>query len=112
MTADAFDEMVTVVVCAKCGKGILPWSDEMLSAGIDNQPIWFTTTQREDFCNGRLIIVERQAQIERVEIEEFMRGSQWTPEQIARMKWEEENQAIRTNNERDIPEEPSGGSGE
>jgi hypothetical protein len=95
MTADAFDEMVTVVVCAKCGKGIPPWSDEMLSVGIDNQPIWFTTTQREDFCNGRLIIVERQAQIERVEIEEFMRGEQWTEEQFAKMRLNQ-TETIRT----------------
>lgn len=117
MRADAFDEMITVTVCSKCGKGIPPWS-EMLSAGIDNQPIWFTTTQREDFCNGRLIMVGRQGQIERVELEEFMTGEQWTEEQFARMHLNQ-TESIRTNGDersdfdkRVVGEEPGCGSGE
>ena len=94
----SIDEIITVTVCSKCGKGIPPWSP-ILSVGIDNEPLWFTTTQHEDICNGHLIIVERRSQIERLELEEFMSGEQWTAEQAAKMK--STSKPIRHKNERD-----------
>lgn len=79
----AFDEIETVSVCVRCGRGFPPWCD--LSTRVDGLAVWWTQTECGPTCGGRILQVDRRAQIERIDNEEFFRGEQWTPEEIAIM---------------------------
>ncbi|HMH98997.1 MAG TPA: hypothetical protein VK577_20875 [Bradyrhizobium sp.] len=78
-----FDEIVTVQVCLRCGRGFPPWS--VLSTRVDTLPVWWTTTETSPVCGGQILSVSRHDQIHRVEVEEFLEGEQWTPEEIKSM---------------------------
>jgi hypothetical protein len=90
--AIAFDEIITVQVCLRCGRGFPPWS--VLSTRVDTLPIWWAGVEiRADgrpvlggpACGGPILSVSRHDQIHRVEVEEFLEGEQWTPEEIKSM---------------------------
>jgi hypothetical protein len=52
-----------VVICARCGRGILGQSRK---AVIDTMPVWWTTDVEGPPCGGRIMSVERKAQVEAV----------------------------------------------
>jgi len=88
----AFDEIVTVNVCLRCGRGFPPWTP--LSSSIDTLSVWWAGVEvdadgqaviRGPVCNGQILAVSRRDQIHRVDAEEFLRGEQWTAEEIAKM---------------------------
>lgn len=81
----AFDEIITVQVCLRCGRGFPPWAP--LSTSVDTLPTWWTQnpSPRGPVCNGQILAVSRRDQIHRVDAEEFLRGEQWTAEEIAKM---------------------------
>jgi len=91
----AFDEVVTVTVCRRCGRGFPPWS--ALSTHIDSLPVWWTTTELGPKCNGQILKVARRDQIHRVEAEEFLRGEQWTAEEIAKMDERKDEPCLKLN---------------
>lgn len=76
----AFDEVITVSVCLRCGRGFPSWS--VLSTRVDTLPIWWTSTETGPKCGGQILSISRHDQIRRVEAEEFYRGEEWTPEEI------------------------------
>src|SRR6266700_4747459 len=79
----AIDEVTTVTVCLRCGRGFPPYAP--LSSRVDTLNVWWTQNQRGPVCNGQILAVSRRDQIHRVEAEEFLRGEQWTEEEIKKM---------------------------
>lgn len=86
----AFDEMVTVRVCLKCGRGFPEWTP---SIAVDGYAVWWTQSETGPRCGGAVISVGRRGQIEHVLDEEFFTGEQWTPEQVATLKKREPGDA-------------------
>lgn len=81
----AFDEIETVPICVRCGRGFTPstqWPDP--SIRIDAQPVWWTQSETGRTCGGRVMDVPRRGQIEQLDDEEFYRGA-WSQEQFAQM---------------------------
>jgi len=91
----AIDEVATVTVCLLCGRGFPPWA--RLSSRVDTLSTWWSGIEtRPDGravlsgppCNGQILAVSRRDQIHRVEAEKFLRGEQWTEEEIEKFKAE------------------------
>lgn len=61
-------KVALVVVCSKCGRGILGASR---AASVDRQPTWWLVDDNGKplegpMCNGLLVSVERNAQVQKV----------------------------------------------
>lgn len=52
-----------VVICARCGRGVLGQSRR---AVIDTMPVWWTQDAEGPKCGGRLMNVNRRKQVEAV----------------------------------------------
>lgn len=74
----AFDEILTVNICLRCGRGFPPWTP--LSSGIDTLSVWWVGIEVDSagrsiisgpVCNGQILAVARRDQIERIDNEEI-----------------------------------------
>lgn len=54
---------ISVAVCTKCGRGMI--GKAARDSAVDTQPVWWTSDQEGPLCNGRVIHVDRQKQLER-----------------------------------------------
>lgn len=68
----AFDEIITVRVCVKCGRGFPSWT--RMSSPIDAQQVWWTLEAEGPRCDGRVLEVDRRSWIDALNFNAALNG--------------------------------------